>query len=263
MCCICGGTKRENNTRKIRTGTHTHSLQVLIRRNKIINKHIFLEMFLRNKIINKHIFLEMFLRNKIINKHIFLEMFLRNKIINKHIFLEMFLRNKIINKHIFLEMFLRNGVKYISLDYWYKLLTVCNICICRPIRNTDDSRCSGTKRLLTSSLLIFRHKERETQFLLCWLYYLTQQTRCASRSPQAELARPRVGSQLTSFLKSPKISAHRIQAWRHSHPVPFPTWGFYNDIYDCHILCARAWTELNVCTCACTKPNSSKSNQTE
>ena len=41
--------------------------------------------------------------------------------------------------------------------------------------------CSGTKRLLTSWL---RHEERETQCLLCWLYYLAQQTRCASRSPQ-------------------------------------------------------------------------------
>ena len=26
MCCICGGTKRESNTRKIQTRTHSHSL---------------------------------------------------------------------------------------------------------------------------------------------------------------------------------------------------------------------------------------------
>ena len=32
-------------------------------------------------------------------------------------------------------------------------------------------------------------------------------------------------------------------------PVPFSIWGFYCDIYDCHILPTRAWTPaLNVCT---------------
>ena len=28
MCCICGGTERESNTRKIRAGTHSHSLTI-------------------------------------------------------------------------------------------------------------------------------------------------------------------------------------------------------------------------------------------
>ena len=26
LCCVCGGTKPESNTRKIWTGTHSHSL---------------------------------------------------------------------------------------------------------------------------------------------------------------------------------------------------------------------------------------------
>ena len=34
---------------------------------------------------------------------------------------------------------------------------------------------SGTKLLLSSWLLGFRHEEREIQFLLCWLFHLTQQ----------------------------------------------------------------------------------------
>ena len=46
-------------------------------------------------------------------------------------------------------------------------------------------------------------------------------------------------------------------------PVLFPIWGFYYDICDWHVLCARAWTVLNVYTSTCSKPNSSKSNQTE
>ena len=65
------------------------------------------------------------------------------------------------------------------------------------------------------------------------------------------------------FQKSPKFPAHCFWAWRNSHPSPFPIWGFYYDICDRHILRARAWTVLNVCTCTCTKPNSSKPNQTK
>ena len=63
--------------------------------------------------------------------------------------------------------------------------------------------------------------------------------------------------------KSINFPAPRFRAWRHSHPVSFPIWGFYHDICDCHILQARAWTAFNMCTCTCTKPNSSKPNQTE
>ena len=58
--------------------------------------------------------------------------------------------------------------------------------------------------------------------------------------PPAGLARPRVKSQLTSFSKSPNsqpiASGHDVT---HT-PVLFSIWGFYNDICDCHILCARA-----------------------
>ena len=70
---------------------------------------------------------------------------------------------------------------------------------------------SGTKRLLTFFLLlVFRLEERETQFLLCWLFLhrpsvnspaelsaqsqnlnsLTQQTRGASRRPLLDWPRP-------------------------------------------------------------------------
>ena len=52
------------------------------------------------------------------------------------------------------------------------------------------------------------------------------------------------------FFQIPKFSAHRFRAWRHSHPrIPFPIWGFYCDICDCHTRPACAWTPvLNVCT---------------
>ena len=71
-------------------------------------------------------------------------------------------------------------------------------------------------------------------------------------------------STLCFFSKSPRIPAHRFRAWRNSHTSPIFYLGFYYHIFDCYILCARAWTPaLNVYTCTCTKPNSSKPNKTE
>ena len=127
--------------------------------------------------------------------------------------------------------------------------------------------------------LVFRHEERDTQSLQC-LQFLhhpppTPQLDCPAQSqistlwpnkhaahPVAPsltgLASPRVKSQLTSFSKSPNSPAIASGHDLIHTPVRFPLCGFYYDICDCHILCARAWTVLNVCTCTCT--NSSKSN---
>ena len=130
--------------------------------------------------------------------------------------------------------------------------TITQIYRCREIRNTDDSPLFRYETFINFLTLVFRHEEseRETQFLLCWLYYQTQQTRCASRSPQLDWPSPVrsiVWSQLTSCSKSPNsqpiTSGHDVI---HT-PVLFPIWGFYYDVFDCHILCARAWTVLNVC----------------
>ena len=115
--------------------------------------------------------------------------------------------------------------------------------------------CSGTKCLFTSWLLVFWHEERETQFLLFWLFLHCPQSTLQLDWPG--LAQSQIST--NCFFKITKFSAPRFLAWRHSHPSPFPIWGFYYDICDCHILCA--WAVLNVCTC--TKPNSSKPNHTE
>ena len=132
----------------------------------------------------------------------------------------------------------------------YSHNTIIQIYRCREIWNTDDSPLFRYETFINFLTLVFRHKEREAQFLICWLYYLTQQMCCASRSRQLDwpgLAWPRVGSQLTSFSKSPNsqpiASGHDVI---HT-PVPFSIWGFYYDICDCHILCTQAWTVLNVC----------------
>ena len=105
--------------------------------------------------------------------------------------------------------------------------------------------CSGTERLLTSWLLVFRHEERERHN-----FYYADSSYITLSHPHPSWpgpARPRVKSQLTSFSKSPNsqpiTSGHDVIYT----PVTFPIWGFYNDICDCLILCTRAWTALNVC----------------
>ena len=98
-------------------------------------------------------------------------------------------------------------------------------------------RCSGTKRLLTSWLLIFRHEERETQFLLCWLFLHRPQS-----TPQLDWPGPESNLNWHIFSKITKFSAHRFRAWHHSHPRPFPICFFYYNICDC----AWTWTVLNV-----------------
>ena len=129
----------------------------------------------------------------------------------------------------------------------------------RKTRNTDDSLGSGTKLLLPSLSLGFRHQERERETIfLCWLFvhrqfsthWLNERTR-APRSPQTGLASPRsekstrfVCPNLNSLLvfkitKNPSPSLPGMTSF--TSPVIFPIWGFYYDICDCHILPARAW----------------------
>ena len=92
--------------------------------------------------------------------------------------------------------------------------------------NTNDSLCSGTKRLLTFWVLGFlTWGERDTQFLLCWLFlHLTQQ--CAAHPvvpnwtglAQAQKSTRLFQRQISTncfFQKSPKFSAHHFRAWHH------------------------------------------------
>ena len=126
-----------------------------------------------------------------------------------------------------------------------------------------------------SSLLEFlsfdMRRERHNSYYADCSYIVLQST-------PSWTARPRVKSQLTdpinghpvapswTSLTQSQISTNWPQPIASGHdvihtPVSFPIWGFYYDICDCYILCTQVWTVVNVCTC--TKPNSSKSNQTE
>ena len=72
---------------------------------------------------------------------------------------------------------------------------------------------SGTKLLFPSWLLDFQHEERETHFLLSWLFHRTRQR--AARPAGSNWTR--LGSNLNClFSKYPRTPARRFRAWRHS-----------------------------------------------
>ena len=131
---------------------------------------------------------------------------------------------------------------------------------------------SGTKLLLPPWLKVFdtrRERERDTIFTMVTVPS-DPTMRGASRRPnwtglaQVQKSTRFVQRQISanSFFKNHQNSQPITSGHDVIHPpVQFPIWGFYYDICDCHTLRAQAWTPaLNVCTCTCTKPNSSKSN---
>ena len=97
-------------------------------------------------------------------------------------------------------------------------------------RNTDDSLGSGTKLLLPSWLLDFRHRREDPT------------TRGALPRPNWS----RLGSNLNSLLFSKYLNTlfskcPLLGMTSFTSPVLFPIRGFYHDICDCHIFPACTW----------------------
>ena len=113
------------------------------------------------------------------------------------------------------------------------------------LRNTDDFLLFRYETLINFFwLLVFRHEERETQFLLADCSYIVLQSTPSwllGPESKSQLASPRVKTQLTAFFKNHQNS-QPIASGSDVFHIPFPIWGFYYDICDCHILRARAWT---------------------
>ena len=136
----------------------------------------------------------------------------------------------------------------------------------RKTWNTDDFLGSGMKLLLPSLRLGFRHEERERHnFSMLTvrpssaLNWLTQPSRActplfitglALPKSKNQLASSKSKSQLTAFIQNPQESQPIGSGHDVIHtPESFSIWSFYCDIYNCHILPARAWTPaLSVCT---------------
>ena len=143
---------------------------------------------------------------------------------------------------------------------------------------------SGAKLLLLSWVWSF-DTMRETQYLLCWPFHLTQQMHGTSRSPtglasprlknqltlprdksqlvlssvEFQLALSSVRSQLTAFFQNHQESQSIASGHDVIHiPVPFSIWGFYYDICDCHILCV--WACAPACALSRTVLSQTKPN---
>ena len=91
----------------------------------------------------------------------------------------------------------------------YSHNTTIQIYRCREIRNTENSPLFRYATFMNFLTLVFRHEERETHLLLCWLYYLTQQTRCASRSPKISAGRDLQDSKVRLQLQLPATEADK------------------------------------------------------
>ena len=130
----------------------------------------------------------------------------------------------------------------------------------RKTRKTDDSLGSGTKLLLPSLTLGFStQEERDTIFTMLTvrpssaLNSLIQPTR--ARTPQStnctglaqvrKINSLRCSSNLNSlFLFKIIKNPHPSLSGMTSFTSPFPIWGFYCDISDCHIHPVRSWTPV-------------------
>ena len=123
---------------------------------------------------------------------------------------------------------------------------------------------SGTKLFITFLSLRFFDMGRERHnFFLCWLFVNRQLSTHWLNKRAAHFVDPnwyrgdetknrlptsRLESQLTAFFSNPQILSASGYDIIHV-PCLFPIWGFYCDIFDCHIRTAPAWTPaLKVCT---------------
>ena len=123
----------------------------------------------------------------------------------------------------------------------------------REIRNTGDSPLFRYETFINFLTLVFPREERETHNSYNADCTIWPNKRTAHHvAPPAGLARPRVGSQLKSFSKSPTSSVHRFHAWRHSHRSHISYLGFLLwHLWLSYPL--RTSVNCTQCVCTCTK----------
>ena len=151
----------------------------------------------------------------------------------------------------------------------------------RKTQNIDDSLGSGTKLLLPSLSLGFRHEERETQFFyadchLCWLSSsalnsLTQPTHARTvvhklhwprSGPKNQLASSKFKSQLLllfKITKNPSPSLPDMTSFTSPFLISYLGFLLWH-LWLLHHSRAHVNTCVNVCTYPCTKPKGSKPN---
>ena len=133
-------------------------------------------------------------------------------------------------------------------------------------KNTYDFLVQVRNFLLSLSLKVFRHKEREAQSFYAGFSMCSHFNTCGT-PPQGhcELAKVTLlrTARLNSliFFKSPNILRARFRCMT-SITSPSSNWDFYFDISEWHFLPARAWTPALMLhlTNLCTEPKRSQPN---
>ena len=102
----------------------------------------------------------------------------------------------------------------------------------RKTRNTDDSLGTGTKLLLPSLSLGFRHEERETQFFYADCssivsFQLTNPTNARAHPAIHGLDCLAQVRKINLLRLSSNPNFHRFLAWRHSYPQSFHIFGVF------------------------------------
>ena len=119
-----------------------------------------------------------------------------------------------------------------------------------PKYNTLRLLSSGTKLFITFELKVFRHEERKAQSFYADFSICPPQSAAPSckllvwswRAPKVNLLLPRQELNSLLFLKSPNPQPTLLGMTSFTSLVSFPIWEFYFNIFEWHILSARAWT---------------------
>ena len=125
------------------------------------------------------------------------------------------------------------------------------------MRNTDDTLGTGTKLLLPSLSLGFRHEKRETQFFYTDCssivsFQLTDSTNARAHPAVHKLTGLAKVRKINSLCLSPNLNSLLLfkitknpnsplpGVTSFTSPVLFPIWSFYCEIFGYHILRSRS-----------------------
>ena len=108
----------------------------------------------------------------------------------------------------------------------YSHNTTIQIYRCREIRNTDDSPLFRYETFINFLTLVFRHEERETQFLLCWLYFWPNKRAAHPVAPKISVGRDLQNSMVRLQLQLSAIEADKptVSYIVHSQPPAGLDW---------------------------------------
>ena len=119
---------------------------------------------------------------------------------------------------------------------------------CREIQNTDDSPLFRYETFINFLTLVFNMRRASYNFYYADCTIWPNKRAVHPVAPPPSWTGPAQSWISTNSFSKSESSQPIASGYDVIHtPVLFPIWGFYYDVYDCHILCSRVWTVLYVC----------------